>query len=80
MALRDPRDLLERRVVRVRKDLLVLPVGMASKVLSVSRAQPDLRVHLERMVIREKLESRVKREVKVTRANMVHQVQQVLRV
>lgn len=80
MALRDPRDPLERRVVRVRKDLLVLPVGMASKVQSVSLAQPDLRVHLERTVTREKLESLVKREAKVTRVNMVRQAQEVLRV
>lgn len=75
MALKDPRDLRERRVVRVRKDLLVLPAGMGSKVQSDSRAQPDLRVHLERMVTREKLENQVKREARVTKANMVLQVQ-----
>lgn len=75
MALKDPRDLLERRVLRVRKDLLVLPAGMASKVQLDSQAQPDLRVHLERMVTREKLENQVKREARVTKANMVHQVQ-----
>lgn len=37
---------------RVRKDLLVPLVEMASKVQSVSRAQADLRDPLERMVTR----------------------------
>lgn len=37
---------------RVKKDLLVPLVEMASKVQLVSRAQPDLRDHLERMVTR----------------------------
>lgn len=77
--LRDPRDLLERRVHREREVLQVQPVGMEYKVQLVCQGQQDLRVHLEKMVTREKWENQARKEAKVTKANMVHQVHLVFR-
>ncbi|GAA6074711.1 uncharacterized, partial [Tachysurus ichikawai] len=49
--LRDPRDLLERKVLLVRKDRRVLPVVMESKVPLDFQAHPAPRDHPERTVI-----------------------------
>ncbi|KAA0704669.1 Collagen alpha-1(XI) chain [Triplophysa tibetana] len=78
--LKDPQDLLERRVPREREALLVQPVVMESKVRLVCLVQQDLRVHLEKMVTREKLVNRARREVKLTKVNRVLQVRLVFRV
>lgn len=80
LALRVPLVLLERREHLVRKDLKVLLVVMASRVLLVCPDLLDLRVHLERMVTRERLESPVRREAKPTRENRVLLAQLVSKV
>lgn len=78
--LKDPQDLLERRVPREREALPVQPVVMESKVRLVCQVQQDLRVHLEKMVTREKLANQARKEVKLTKVNMVLQVLLVFRV
>lgn len=77
--LRDPRDLLEKRVDREREVLQVQPVGMEYKVQLVCQGQRDLRVHLEKTVTREKWENQARKEAKLTKANRVHQVHLVFR-
>lgn len=79
-ALRDPRAQQERRAARVRKVLQGQLAVMVSRAPLVYLAQLDLKDHPERMVTREKLVSRVRREAKATRANMVLRVQLVFRV
>lgn len=71
LALRVPPGPPERREHLVRKDLKVLLVVMVFRVLSVCPGRPDLRVHLERTVTRERLESPVRKEAKPTRENRV---------
>lgn len=71
LALRVPLDLQERREHLVRKGLKVLLVVMVSRVLLVCPDLLDLRVHLEKMVTRERLESPVRKEAKLTRENRV---------
>lgn len=79
-ALRVLQVLLERRELLVRKGLKVLLVVMVSRVLLVYPGLLDLRVHLERMVTRERLESPVRKEAKPTRENRVLLAQLVSKV
>jgi len=71
LALRVPQGPLERREHLVRKGLKVQLVVMVSRVLSVCPGLLDPRVHLERMVTRERLESLARREAKPTRESRV---------
>lgn len=80
LVLRVPQVLLERREHPVRKGLKVLLVAMVSRVLLVCRDLLDLKVHLERMVTRERLESPVRKEAKPTRENRVLLAQLVSKV
>lgn len=80
LVLRVPQVLLERREHPVRKGLKVLLVAMVSRVLLVCPDLLDLKVHLERMVTRERLESPVRKEAKPTRENRVPLAQLVSKV
>lgn len=77
LVLRVPQVLLERREHLVRKGLKVLLVVMVSRVLLVCPDLLDLKVHPERTVTRERLESLVRKEAKPTRENRVLLVQLV---
>lgn len=71
--------LLERRELRERKVLKDRPVGMGSRAQWVCQVPRDPKAHLERMVIRERLENLVRREAKPTRENRVLLAQLVYR-
>lgn len=78
---RVPLVLLERKEHLVRKGLRVQLVVMEYRVPWVCLGLLDLKVHLERMVTRERLESPVRKEVKPTRENrvlLVHLVSKAL--
>lgn len=80
LALKVPRVLLEKKVHLERKDLRVQLVVMESRVRSVCPAPRGLRVHLERMVTRERSESPDRREAKPTKENRVLLVRPVSKV
>jgi len=77
---RDHRDPPERKEHLARKGLKAQPVVTVSKVLSVCLALPDPRGPLERTVTRERLESPVRREARLTKENRVLPVRLVCKV
>lgn len=80
LALRVLQVLLERKEPLVRKDLKVQPVVMVSRVLSAFLDPLDPRDHLVRMVTRERLESLVRKEAKLTKESRVLLAQLVSKV
>lgn len=80
LALRVLQVLLERKEPLVRKGLKVQPVVMVSRVLSACPDPLDPRDHLVRMVTRERLESLVRKEAKLTKESRVLLAQLVSKV
>lgn len=71
LALRVLQVLLERKEPLVRKGHKVQPAVMVSRVLSACLDPLDPRDHLVRMVTRERLESLVRKEAKLTKESRV---------
>lgn len=79
LAPRDPRVLLERKVDRERKDLKAQLEETVFRDLWVCQDLEDLLDHLGRTETRESLESRARKEARVTKESTVHLVPPALK-